>query len=145
MGFRGEALAAIASVAEVAVLSRTAGSDHAWRLDARSGELAPAARGVGTSVEVRELFFSTPARRKFLKTDATELAHCIEAVRRHALARPDVAFAVWHEGRLVEQWRRASFEQRVRDVLGADFMEGAREVQARVGPLAISGLSLIHI
>ncbi|UZD56118.1 DNA mismatch repair endonuclease MutL [Caldimonas aquatica] len=139
MGFRGEALAAIASVAEVAVLSRTAGADHAWRLDARSGELAPAARGVGTSVEVRELFFSTPARRKFLKTDATELAHCIEAVRRHALARPDVAFAVWHEGRLVEQWRRASFEQRVRDVLGADFMEGAREVQARVGPLALSG------
>jgi DNA mismatch repair protein MutL len=56
----------------------------------------------------KELFFSTPARRKFLKTDATELAHCIEAVRRHALARPDVGFAIWHEGKLVEQWRAAS-------------------------------------
>ena len=54
---------------------------------------------IGTSVEVRELFFSTPARRKFLKTEATELAHCVEAVRRHALARPDVGFAVWHDGR----------------------------------------------
>jgi DNA mismatch repair protein MutL len=74
-------------------------------LDGRSGELRPAARATGTTVEVKELFFSTPARRKFLKTDATELAHCIEAVRRHALARPEVGFAIWHEGKLVEQWR----------------------------------------
>ena len=101
MGFRGEALAAIASIAELAIASRTADAPHAQRLDARSGELAPAARGVGTSVEVRELFFSTPARRKFLKTEATELAHCVEAVRRHALARPEVAFPVWHDGKLV--------------------------------------------
>ena len=105
MGFRGEALAAIASVAEVAIASRTADAPHAQRLDARSGELAPAARGVGTSVEVRELFFSTPARRKFLKTESTELAHGVEAVRRHALARPEVGFAIWHDGRLVQHWR----------------------------------------
>jgi DNA mismatch repair protein MutL len=67
-----------------------------------------------------ELFFSTPARRKFLKTDATELAHCLEAVRRHALARPDVGFAIWHEGKLVEQWRATTraAEQRLADVLG---------------------------
>ena len=105
LGFRGEALAAIASVSQLAIASREAGAAHAWQLDARSGELRPAARAVGTTVEVRELFFATPARRKFLKTDATELAHCLEAVRRHALARPDVGFAVWHDGRLVEQWR----------------------------------------
>jgi DNA mismatch repair protein MutL len=105
MGFRGEALAAIASVSEMALLSRTAQDASAWLLDARTGELRPAARSVGTTVEVKELFFSTPARRKFLKTDATELAHCIESVRRHALARPDVGFAIWHEGKLVEQWR----------------------------------------
>ena len=98
MGFRGEALAAIASVADVSITSRSADAPHAWRLDARSGELQPAARAQGTTVEVRELFFATPARRKFLKTDATEAAHCLEAVRRHALVRPEVGFAVWHDG-----------------------------------------------
>ncbi|MET0333198.1 MAG: DNA mismatch repair endonuclease MutL [Rhizobacter sp.] len=139
MGFRGEALAAIASVAELSIASRTEGAPHAQRIDARSGELVPAPRGRGTSVEVRELFFSTPARRKFLKTDATELAHCLEAVRRHALARPDVGFAVWHEGKLVEQWRRSALAQRVRDVLGEDFIGESREVAFEIGPLRISG------
>lgn len=139
MGFRGEALAAIASVAELTLASRTAEASHAQRLDGRSGELAPAARGVGTSVEVRELFFSTPARRKFLKSEATELAHCVEAVRRHALTRPDVAFAVWHEGKLVQQWRRAVPEARLRDVLGEDFIAASREVALDLGVLRIAG------
>lgn len=139
MGFRGEALAAIAAVSELSIASRHADAPHAQRLDARSGELVPAARGVGTSVEVRELFFSTPARRKFLKTDATELAHCLEAVRRHALARPDVGFAVWHEGKLLAQWRRAPLEQRIRDALGEDFMAHSREVTAQPTGLRISG------
>jgi DNA mismatch repair protein MutL len=140
MGFRGEALAAIASIAEVGLSSRTADAAHAHRLDARSGELAPAARGVGTSVEVRELFFSTPARRKFLKTETTELAHCIEAVRRHALCRPDVGFAVWHEGKLVQQWRRAAAsEDRLRDVLGDEFVTASREVALDLGVLRITG------
>ncbi len=142
MGFRGEALAAIASVSELALVSRTPAAAHAQRLDARSGELAPAARAPGTTVEVRELFFSTPARRKFLKSDATELAHCIEAVRRHALARPAVGFAVWHEGKLVEQWRAGSADdpsQRIRDVLGAEFMDNSRPLQAEIGPIAIRG------
>lgn len=139
MGFRGEALAAIGSVAELSIASRTVSAPHAQRIDARSGELVPAARGVGTSVEVRELFFATPARRKFLKTDATELAHCIEAVRRHALARPDVGFAVWHEGKLVQQWRRAASAQRVREVLGEEFIGESREVSFEIGPLRVSG------
>ena len=139
MGFRGEALAAIASVSELALLSRTPDGEHAVRLDARSGEVGPAARGRGTSVEVRELFFSTPARRKFLKTEATEFAHCLEAVRRHALARPDVGFAVWHDGRLVQQWRAGDLQRRLRDVLGAEFIEHSREVDLRIGPLHITG------
>jgi DNA mismatch repair protein MutL len=101
--------------------------------------LTPAARGVGTSVEVRELFFSTPARRKFLKTEATELAHCVEAVRRHALTRPDVSFAIWHEGKLVQQWRKASLTQRLHDVLGADFNSQSREVALDVGAMQITG------
>jgi DNA mismatch repair protein MutL len=133
MGFRGEALAAICSIAEVSLLTRvdTESEPHGWLLDGRSGELQPAARGTGTTVEVRELFFATPARRKFLKTDATELAHCVEAVRRHALARSDVGFAIWHEGKLVAQWRAVvgsgigALRQRLADVLGQEFIEQA--------------------
>ena len=140
MGFRGEALAAIASIADLSITSRTDGAGFASRLDARTGELQAAARAQGTSVEVRELFFSTPARRKFLKTDATELAHCLEAVRRHALARPDVGFAVWHEGRLVEQWRSADTAQRLADVLGPGFIAQSRDLAAPVAPaLQLSG------
>jgi len=141
LGFRGEALAAIASVAELTIASRTADAAHAQRLDARSGELVPAARGVGTSVEVRELFFSTPARRKFLKTEATEFAHCVEAVRRHALARPEVGFAVWHDGKLAQQWRRSSREQRLHDVLGAEFVDSSRVLALEAGPLRVAGRS----
>ncbi len=140
MGFRGEALAAIASVSELNLLSRIEGEPSAFLLDGRTGELRPAARAVGTTVEVKELFFSTPARRKFLKTDATELSHCIEAVRRHALARADVGFAIWNEGRLVEQWRPApSEEQRLGDVLGRDFLAESVAVDWQAGPLRVTG------
>ncbi|AVT08911.1 DNA mismatch repair endonuclease MutL [Paracidovorax avenae] len=158
MGFRGEALAAIASVSEMALLSRTEEQPTAFLLDARSGELRPAARSRGTTVEVKELFFSTPARRKFLKTDATELAHCIEAVRRHALARPDVGFAIWHEGKLVEQWRATlaapaasadgavddaaledALARRLSDVLGEDFLAESIAVRHRSGPVTVTG------
>jgi DNA mismatch repair protein MutL len=147
MGFRGEALAAIASVSEMSLLSRTADQPSGWLLDARSGELRPAARSVGTTVEVKELFFSTPARRKFLKTDATELAHCTEAVRRHALARPDVGFAIWHEGKLVEQWRpapthstpEAALDKRLADVLGEDFVAQSVPVLHRIGSITVQG------
>ncbi|WP_234383822.1 DNA mismatch repair endonuclease MutL, partial [Paracidovorax avenae] len=158
MGFRGEALAAIASVSEMALLSRTEEQPTAFLLDARSGELRPAARSRGTTVEVKELFFSTPARRKFLKTDATELAHCIEAVRRHALARPDVGFAIWHEGKLVEQWRATlaapaasadgavddavledALARRLSDVLGEEFLAESIAVRHRSGPVTVTG------
>jgi len=139
MGFRGEALAAIASVSELALTSRTTDADTAWRVDARSGEMAPAARARGTTVEVRELFFNTPARRKFLKSDATELAHCIEAVRRHALARPDVSFALWHEGKPQQQWRAATPEQRLRDVLGDEFVGASRVLATEAGAIALHG------
>lgn len=134
MGFRGEALAAINSIADCAILSRAQQHSEAFLLDGRTGELRPVARAQGTTVEVKELFYSTPARRKFLKTDATELAHCIEAVRRHALARPDVGFEIWHEGKLSEQWRAWPLEgslatsgdaldRRLADVLGPDFLK----------------------
>ncbi|MEN9538213.1 MAG: hypothetical protein RLZZ126_448 [Pseudomonadota bacterium] len=136
MGFRGEALASINSVADCAVVSRSDGADQAWRLDGQSGELSPAARAQGTTVEVKELFFSTPARRKFLKTDATELGHCVEAVRRHALARPEVGFAIWHDGKLLEQWRPAAGDlpRRIADVLGADWLQQSVAVEFESTP-----------
>jgi len=143
MGFRGEALAAINSVSELTLLSRMDGQPSAFALDGRTGEVRPAPRAVGTTVEVKELFFSTPARRKFLKSDSTELAHCIEAVRRHALARPDVSFAIWHEGKLVEQWRvhpgPAGLEQRLADVLGNEFVAQSIPVDFQIGPMHIIG------
>ena len=144
-GFRGEALAAINAIADCVLSSRATDATGAFALDGRSGELRPVARAIGTTVEVKELFFSTPARRKFLKTDATELAHCVEAVRRPALARPDVGFAVWHEGRLVAQWRAqnvtetvhaqpaAARDRRIADVLGADFVARSLALDYRIG------------
>jgi DNA mismatch repair protein MutL len=162
MGFRGEALAAINSIADMSLISRHTGSDsaaadaHAWQLDGRTGELKPAARSTGTTVEVRELFYATPARRKFLKTDATELAHCIEAVRRHALVRPDVGFAIWHEGKLVEQWRAATasmqdddslaaLNQRLADVLGEDFVAQSVAVSYESGARRDNGQPAVRV
>ncbi len=149
MGFRGEALAAIASVSDMALLSRPAGQATACLLEARSGELRPVARAIGTTVEVKELFFSTPARRKFLKQDATELAHCVEAVRRHALARPDVGFAVWHEGKLVQQWRAAlvhgagagsdALDRRLADVMGEEFLAQSLPLAHTEGRITLTG------
>ncbi|MDI9332121.1 MAG: DNA mismatch repair endonuclease MutL [Alphaproteobacteria bacterium] len=142
MGFRGEALAAIASVSELSLLSRTAQAEHATLLDARSGEMRPMARSRGTTVEVRELFYSTPARRQFLKSTATELAHCIESVRRHALSRPDVGFEIWHEGKLIEQWRatgEAGLDRRLADVLGEDFLAESVAVDFMAGAVRVTG------
>ena len=140
MGFRGEALAAINAIADMTIQSRDANGGTAWALDGRTGEVRPVARAIGTTLEVRELFFATPARRKFLKTDATELAHCVESVRRHALARPDVGFAVWHDGRLVEQWRAAtSREQRLGDALSDDFVARSVAVDYTGGAVHVAG------
>jgi DNA mismatch repair protein MutL len=143
MSFRGEALAAVNSVSEMSLLSRTEGASTAFLLDGQTGEVRPAARAIGTTVEVKELFFSTPARRHFLKSENTELAHCIEAVRRHALARPEVSFAIWHEGKIVEQWRshpgEAGWNQRLADVLGEDFVASSVNIDFRTGPVHVRG------
>ena len=143
MGFRGEALAAIAAVSELSLMSRTAEQDHAMQLDARSGELRPVARSLGTTVEVKELFFSTPARRKFLKSTATELAHCLESLKRHALARPDVGFALWHDGKVIAQWRAQSHTQgldlRLADVLGQEFVDSSLWIDHQHGAVRVRG------
>ncbi|MDI9334955.1 MAG: DNA mismatch repair endonuclease MutL [Cytophagales bacterium] len=140
MGFRGEALAAVSSVSDMSITSQTADQPHAWRIDARTGEVSPAARSTGTTIDVRELFFSTPARRKFLKTDATELAHCVEAARRHALARPDVAFAIWSDGKLHDQWLVTTHPlARMAQVLGDELAVKCLALNHTVGTASMTG------
>ncbi|KVO57584.1 DNA mismatch repair protein MutL [Burkholderia ubonensis] len=139
LGFRGEALASIASVAEMFITSRTADAAHATRIDAQTGVLAPAAGAVGTTIEVRELYFNTPARRKFLKSEQTEFGHCVEMIRRAALARPDVAISVLHNGKAVEHWNATEPTLRVAKILGEGFATAYLPLDERAGPLAVYG------
>jgi DNA mismatch repair protein MutL len=139
LGFRGEALASIASVAELFITSRTAACVHATRIDAQTGDMTPAAGAVGTTIEVRELYFNTPARRKFLKSEQTELGHCLEVIRRMALARPEVAISVLHNGKAVEHWNATDPATRVAKILGDVFATAHLPLDERAGPLAVYG------
>ncbi|HKT66461.1 MAG TPA: DNA mismatch repair endonuclease MutL [Burkholderia sp.] len=139
LGFRGEALASIASVAEMSITSRTADVAHATKIDATTGALSPAAGAVGTTIEVRELYFNTPARRKFLKSEQTEFGHCLEMIRRAALARPDVAISVLHNGKAVEHWNATEPAQRVAKILGDSFATAHLPLDEQAGPLAVYG------
>ena len=139
MGFRGEALAAIAAVSRMSITSRFDGAPHAWRIDADPRELSPAALNHGTVVDVADLYFNTPARRKFLKSEGTEFAHCDDVFRRLALARPDVALQLSHNGRVSLRLPSGRREARVRSLLGDDFLNAARLVEADAGPLRLTG------
>lgn len=139
LGFRGEALASIASVAQMTITSRTAEAAHAVRVDAQTGVLSPAAGTQGTTIEVRELYFNTPARRKFLKSEQTELGHCLEQIRRAALARPDVAISVLHNGKAVEHWNASEPPVRVARILGDTFATAHLPLDESAGPLAVYG------
>lgn len=132
LGFRGEALASIASVAQLTLTSRTADAPHAWEISSAFSTFASDAPGAapssgapGTTVDVRDLYFNTPARRKFLKSDQTEFGHCAEVVRRIALARPDVTFSLTHNGKAVEHWNACDMAKRCAHILGEEF-ESAR-------------------
>ncbi|MBW7900736.1 MAG: DNA mismatch repair endonuclease MutL [Rhodocyclaceae bacterium] len=140
MGFRGEALASIAAVARVTLTSRARGAAHAWRLAGEAGASPePAALIAGSVVEMRDLYYNTPARRKFLKAEGTEFAHCAEGVKRVALARPEVAFTLTHNGRVALQLPRADARRRAAAILGDDFLADSREVRAEAGPLSLFG------
>jgi len=143
LGFRGEALASIAAIADVRVLSRTQEEPQAWSLRASGGhmgEIEPAARTQGCTVLVEDLYAHTPARRKFLKTPATEYGHCDEALARLALARPEVKWTVHHNGRLSRHWPKASLAARVSDVMGEDFAQSALPLDHAIGPLRLYGV-----
>ena len=140
LGFRGEALASVASVARLTLTSRHTGSSHAWRLNAEPGAAPePAALAAGTVVEMRDLYYNTPARRKFLKSEATEFAHCAEAVKRIALAHPDVAFTLSHNGRASLHLPKSDARGRAGAILGDDFLTESRALDTGPGILRITG------
>jgi DNA mismatch repair protein MutL len=144
LGFRGEALASIASIARVELTSRVETLPHAWKigaLDGVMGQAEPAALSRGTVIEARDLFFNTPARRKFLKTAATEYGHCDETLRRLALAHPGCAFTLAHNGRIARRFAVSDWQARALEVLGEEFAEAARTLDEAAGPLRLFGLA----
>ena len=146
LGFRGEALASIASVAQLTLTSRTADAAHAWEIVANAN--TPGAAGVtpssgaqGTSVDVQDLYFNTPARRKFLKLEQTEFGHCAEVVRRIALSRPDVAFSLTHNGRTMDHWNATDVARRSAQILGDEFASARLHLDEAAGGVRLHGFA----
>jgi DNA mismatch repair protein MutL len=144
LGFRGEALASIAAVSRLEITSRTADAPHAARIRAEGGTpgaVEPAARAPGTTVAVADLYFNTPARRKFLRSEATEFAHAEEAFRRIALAHPQIAFTLRHNGRVLRSLPRQNLQARAQALLGPEFTAESTPVEAAAGALRLHGLA----
>jgi len=142
LGFRGEALPSMASVARLRIASARAGDDHGTAVEP-DGSIVADPHPPGTTVEVRDLFHNTPARRRFLRTDRTEFGHIERSVRRFALGRFDVAFNLRHNGRDVASWRRVDgsegAERRLEAVFGRDFVDHALAVEHAAGGMELAG------
>lgn len=142
MGFRGEGLASIASVSRLTLTSRTESSAHANQVKAEDGKLSEssaAAHPVGTTVEVAELFFNTPARRKFLKSENTEYAHCATMLERLALAHPHIAFSLKRDGKNIFKLPAQSLRERVAAIVGDDFQTASLEIDSGEGIMRLHG------
>jgi len=143
LGFRGEALASIASVSRTQLTSRVPADKHAWCIASEGGmltDVAPAALGQGTLIEVNDLYFNTPARRKFLKQEATEFGHCEQAFHRMVLSRADVAFTLQHNGRVLSRFAVTDDYQRIQQVLGGAFSAESIMVDERSAGLHLWGM-----
>jgi len=144
LGFRGEALASIASISRLHLTSREQQQAHAWKVSSEGadiGTVQPAALDIGTIVEANDLYFNTPARRKFLKTEATEFAHCEEVFRRLALSRPDVTWLLQHNGKVIARFAAGSPEKRIVDLLGEEFAQHAFSLDQQAAGLRLWGMS----
>ena len=146
MGFRGEALPSMASVSRMMITSRTEGADHGWKVKMANGEIEdaiPASGTTGTQVELHDLFYNVPARRKFMRADRTEFLHIDELLKRFALARPDVAFQLQHNNRIVRRFPPVRNEQemtgRLEAVLGSEFVEHALDIDEQRGSFGLRG------
>ena len=144
LGFRGEALASIASVSRTQISSRERDTKHAWRISSDGSDISaiePAALDAGTVIEVNDLYFNTPARRKFLKTEGTEFGHCEVAFHRVALSRPDVAFMLQHNGRALSRYAISPPEKRFSEVLGAEFAAESINIDESAAGLRLWGIA----
>lgn len=144
LGFRGEALASIASISRTQLLSRQADAKHAWRIASEGSDISviePAALDAGTVIEVSDLYFNTPARRKFLKTEGTEFGHCEEVFNRIALSRPDVALMLQHNGRALSRYAVSQPERRFAEVLGSEFAAESISLDETAAGLRIWGMA----
>ena len=142
MGFRGEGLASIASVSRLTLTSRQDGSAHATQVKAEDGKLSnptAAAHPVGTTIEAAELFFNTPARRKFLKSENTEYAHCTTMLERLALAHPHIAFSLKRDGKQVFKFPAQNLHERIATIVGEDFQAASLEIDSGNGALRLYG------
>ena len=145
LGFRGEALASIAAVSRLALASRAQGGPHAWRIEVEGGTVgavAPAALAAGTTITVQELYFNTPARRKFLRTEATEWAHCDEAFRRIALSHPEAGFTLQHNGRVAQRLTAGGRRARIEALLGDAFVLHAALVDEEAAGVRLTGFAV---
>src|SRR5688572_11419177 len=144
LGFRGEALASIGAVSRLAIVSRAAHERHAWRIACEAGQVSPvepAALASGTAIEVEDLYFNTPARRKFMKSEATEFGRCDEAFSRIALSRPQVSFSLTHNGRRSSHLPPEDARARAARVIGPEFSTSAVEVRGEGTRVALRGLA----
>ncbi|MGZ9059478.1 MAG: DNA mismatch repair endonuclease MutL, partial [Burkholderiaceae bacterium] len=139
LGFRGEALASIASVADVSITSRVAGSDSAFCVRSSHSDIEAAAGSIGTRIEVADLFHKTPARRKFLRSEATELAHCLTQVERAAAAHSSVAFTITHQGRTMLALPAQPPRDRALRLMPEEFAGARREVEQDAGSVRVHG------
>jgi DNA mismatch repair protein MutL len=142
LGFRGEALASIAAISDLTLGSRRAQASHAWQVGAANGilgEVVPAALNAGTRVEARDLYHNTPARRKFLRSEATEYAHCDEAFKRIALSHHRIGFRLQHNGRLQRHLHAHSMQERIEAILGEEFCRACLAVEEDVPGLRLEG------
>ena len=144
LGFRGEALASIASISRTVLTSRQQVASHAWQIAAEGTHgqaISPAALDAGTIVEVHDLYFNTPARRKFLKTENTEFGHCEDAFTRVALSRPSVGFLLQHNGKAITRLAANTPQQRITDVLGSEFAAQSVWLEEESGGLRLWGMT----
>ena len=148
LGFRGEALASIAAVSRLILASRQAGQDHAWKIQLGDNPITqpiPASLPVGTMIDINDLYFNIPARRKFLKSEATELANCDEIFKRITLSQPSIEFIFQHNGKVRRQLRTASTEQRIVSILGEEFGQSAAFIDDQSTDMHLHGMVALPV